>query len=65
MKNYREYVESGLLRDIESPFEDIREQSIIGSESFVDWARREFLLIRDADNREQPALARARSKRYI
>ena len=56
MKNYREYVEAGLLRDIESPFEDIREQSIIGSDSFVDWARREFLLIRDADTREQPTL---------
>ncbi len=42
MKNYREYVEAGLLRDIKSPFEDIREQSIIGSDSFRCGRRRDF-----------------------
>jgi putative transposase len=56
MKNYRRYVEEGLLQDVENPFDDIREQSILGSDSFMDWVKREFLLNRDIDTREQPSL---------
>lgn len=32
---YREFVEAGLLREIESPFEQVRWQSVLGDESFV------------------------------
>jgi hypothetical protein len=31
-------------------------QSIIGSDQFVDWVKREYLLMRDANKREDPAL---------
>ena len=43
MKNYASYVEEGLLKDLESPFTDIIEQSIIGSNRFVDKIKREYL----------------------
>ena len=36
MKNYATYVEEGLLKDLKSPFNDITEQSIIGSDGFID-----------------------------
>ena len=32
---YRHYVEEGILREIENPFEAVRWQSVLGSESFV------------------------------
>jgi REP element-mobilizing transposase RayT len=32
---YRRFVEEGLLREIESPFEQVRWQSVLGDESFV------------------------------
>jgi putative transposase len=54
--NYAVYVEEGLLKDVESPFDDIVEQSIIGGDRFVDWVKREYLLIRSGDKKEEPAL---------
>ena len=57
MKNYRRYVEEGLLKNIPSPFDDITEQSLMGSDSFIDRIKRQFLLSRDVRPRnknEQP-----------
>ncbi len=56
MTNYAAYVEEGLLKNIENPFDDVVEQSIIGSDRFVDWVKREYLLMRDANKREDAAL---------
>ena len=46
MRNYRQYVEQGLTVDLPSPFLSVREQSILGSDSFVDQIRRRYLLNR-------------------
>jgi hypothetical protein len=57
MRNYREYVEQGLTVDLPNPFLTLTEQSILGSESFVDSIRRRHLLNRTVKDRgEEPAL---------
>ena len=64
MKNYRRYVEEGLLKNIPSPFDDITEQSLMGSDSFIDRIKRQFLLSRDVRPRnknEQPGLVHLQS----
>ena len=61
MPEYRKYVEEGLLKDVENPFDDLREQSIIGSDSFIDKIKRKYLLFRKKDCREQPSLVHFQS----
>ena len=57
MKNYRGYVEQGLTVDLPNPFLSVKEQSILGSDSFVDRVRRRYLLTRTPpSDGEQPAL---------
>ena len=56
MRNYATYVEEGLLKNLESPFDDVVEQSIIGGDRFVDKVKREYLLMRSGDTKEEPAL---------
>ena len=58
MQNYRLYVEEGLLKGIEDPAESVRVRSILGSDSFLDWVKREYLLSKPLrDRREQRELA--------
>jgi putative transposase len=57
MKSYREYVEDGLYKDIENPFELAIRQQVIGSESFAEKVTREKILNTEIkDKREQRAL---------
>ncbi len=56
MRRYRRYVEEGLLREVENPFLAAAEQSIVGTDSFVDHIKREYLLRRQSDRREEPSL---------
>lgn len=42
-KDYAKYVEYGLLRDINNPMELVTAQSILGSESFIDKIRRQYI----------------------
>ena len=60
MRRYAEYVEEGLLRDLDSPLARLEGQTILGTETFRDRVRRAYVLTRTADRREQPAFARAR-----
>jgi putative transposase len=60
MRRYREYVEEGLLRDLDSPLARLEGQTILGTEPFLDHIRRTYVLTRTADRREQPAFERAR-----
>ena len=60
MRRYGQYVEEGLLRDLDNPLARLDGQTILGTEPFVDRIRRKYVLTRDADKREQPAFARAR-----
>jgi putative transposase len=60
MRRYGEYVEEGLLRDLDSPLARLEGQTILGTERFVDRIRRTCVLTRTADRREQPAFERAR-----
>ena len=60
MRRYGEYVEDGVLRDLDTPLARLEGQTILGTEPFVDRIRRAYVLTRDADKREQPAFARAR-----
>ena len=56
VRNYAVYVEEGLRRNLESPFDDMVKQTIIGSDRFVDWVKREHLLRRPSNKGEEPAL---------
>lgn len=58
MKTYRRYVEAGLAEDVANPFDGVVAQTILGRESFVDRIRREYLLTRPADRREETSLVR-------
>jgi hypothetical protein len=59
MRNYRAYVDRGLTGDLQNPFLALAEQSILGSDSFVDTIRRRYLLARRVkDPGEEPALRR-------
>jgi putative transposase len=57
---YGEYVEEGLLRDLDNPLARLEGQTILGTEPFLDRIRRLYLRTRTADRREQPAFDRAR-----
>ena len=61
MRAYRLYVEEGLLRDIEDPAAALQARSILGSDSFVEWLKREFLLRRGAAPREDAELSALQS----
>ncbi len=65
MKAYRSFVEKGLVQSVANPFENVTEQSILGRDSFVDWVKREFLLARTADSREEPALVHLQRSRSV
>jgi len=57
MKNYRVYVEEGLYKDIDNPFELAIRQQIIGSETFAERITRTRILNRKVkDKREENAL---------
>ena len=60
MRRYGQYVEEGLLRDLDSPLARLEGQTILGTETFLDHIRRTYVLTRNADRREQPAFERAR-----
>jgi putative transposase len=46
-KDYAEYVEEGLLKDIESPMDNTAAQSILGRDSFIDKIRRKYVIAKD------------------
>ncbi len=52
-RNYREFVEEGLLTDAESPFEDIKGQVVLGEPGFVDWLYESVLKNAKPDKTEQ------------
>ncbi len=56
MQSYAAYVEEGLLKEVDNPFNDIVEQSILGSDRFIDKIKREYLLLRTGLRRDEPAL---------
>ena len=57
MKKYRKYVEEGLYKDIDNPFELAIRQQIIGSETFAErLTRTKILKIKVKDKREENAL---------
>jgi REP element-mobilizing transposase RayT len=60
-REYRLYVEEGLMREVEDPAEAQRVRSILGSDTFVEWIRREFLLRRVKGDDEQGDLRRLQS----
>ena len=49
-QKYMEYVEQGLLREVDNPFEAAAAQFIIGSEDFIDKIRRLYLQVSDKVN---------------
>jgi hypothetical protein len=60
-RGYRLYVEEGLMREVEDPAEAQGVRSILGSDTFVEWIRREFLLCRVKGDEEQRDLKRLQS----
>ncbi len=63
MKAYRAYVEDGLYKAVDNPFDLAIRQQIIGSETFAKEIAREYLLKRKVnDPIEQKELLKARHK---
>jgi len=60
MPRYGQFVEEGLLRDLDNPLDRLEGQTILGTEAFVDRIRRAYVLARNAGRREHPASQRAR-----
>jgi len=60
VRRYGAYVEEGLLRELDNPLARLEGQAVLGTEPFRDRIRRAYVLPRTADQREQPAFARAR-----
>ncbi|MCP4268228.1 MAG: hypothetical protein GY777_22085 [Candidatus Brocadiaceae bacterium] len=52
-KSYREFVEEGLLTDVESPFDDIKGHVVLGKPGFVDWLYESVLKNAKLDRTEQ------------
>ncbi|MCP4255362.1 MAG: hypothetical protein GY775_18550, partial [Candidatus Scalindua sp.] len=52
-KSYREYVEEGLLTDVDSPFNDIKGDVVLGESGFVDWLYESVLKNAKPDKEEQ------------
>jgi REP element-mobilizing transposase RayT len=66
MKAYRSYVEEGLLRNIKNPFEALKWQSILGSDSFTDQIKRRYILKqKKAIRKEQPSLWKLQQFRSV
>jgi len=60
MRRYGQYVEEGLLRDLDNPLARLDGQTVLGTEPFRDRIRRMYVRTRTADSREQPIFARVR-----
>jgi REP element-mobilizing transposase RayT len=60
MAAYRRYVEEGLMREIEDPAAAAQARSVLGSESFLEWVKREFHLRRSGHLEEIPEVRRGR-----
>jgi REP element-mobilizing transposase RayT len=52
-KSYREFVEEGIIKDVESPFEGIKGQVVLGESGFVDWLYERVLKNAKPDKTEQ------------
>jgi len=52
-KNYREFVEEGLLTNPDSPFDDIKGHVVLGGSGFVDWLYESVLKNAEPDKTEQ------------
>ena len=62
-KNYARYVEEGLMREIDDPFDAVAAQCIIGTDDFVDWVRKTYLEVSEKVNqrRDQTQAMKLRS----
>jgi len=60
MKAYRLYVEEGLMREIEDPAAAAKARSVLGTDRFLEWVKREFILRRAGDMDEMPEARRNR-----
>ncbi len=56
MAGYAACVERGSIKDIDDPFEDVVAHCILGSDQFIDWITREFLLLWDGSKGGEPSL---------
>ena len=56
MKNYRKYVEDGLYKDVDNPFELAIRQQIIGSETFAEHITRTHIIGRKIKDRKEESL---------
>ncbi len=62
MTGYRNYVEDGISNAIESPFNHVASQAILGDEHFVESVKRHYAMnLNLTDTREQKELSRLRS----
>jgi chromosomal replication initiation ATPase DnaA len=54
-RRFRAYVHQGIEGEIENPFEEVVHQSILGSQSFVEWVKK---TLPRKQQREMPSLAK-------
>ena len=52
-RGYREYIEEGLLRDITSPFDDVKGQIVLAESGFIEWLYEKVMKRSKPDKIEQ------------
>ena len=52
-KGYREYIEEGLVRDIASPFDNVKGQIVLGESGFIEWLYEKVMKRSKPDEVEQ------------
>ncbi|MCX6356878.1 MAG: transposase [Candidatus Aureabacteria bacterium] len=59
-KRYRDFVISGLGKGIKNPITEARAGAVLGTDSFIEWARRTFIDGREWTRKEQPQVGSLR-----
>ena len=55
-KHYKEFVENGIGKETDNPFEKVFASTFLAGEDFISWVREKWISFKDVDRRNIPAL---------
>jgi chromosomal replication initiation ATPase DnaA len=53
-KRYRDFVLSGISKELKNPLTEARAEAVLGTDSFIEWVRKTFIDGREWKRKEQP-----------
>jgi hypothetical protein len=53
---YKEFVENGIGKETDNPFERVFASTFLGGDDFICWVREKWISLKDVDRRNIPAL---------